>query len=196
MQDWHVDNQGKIVAGASGDDFELPEEEYRLYRFLTEVEDLLRQDPEDGVFVRQLAPMVRRLLMSSYWLQGSYSEPDPKKGWSVDFLYDEPGFPLTIQMVAWKPGSVSPIHNHAAWGLVAFIEGMEKNTFWRETEAGIETIGEQIFEMGDIVTFEPQAIHHIEALGEETIVSFNIYGKTDYKNRYRFNAETGTKEKF
>ena len=196
MQDWHVDNQGNIVAGASGDDFELPEEEYRLYRFLTEVEDLLRQEPEDGVFVRQLTPMVRRLLMSSYWLQASYTEPDPKKGWSVDFLYDEPGFPLTVQMVAWEPGSVSPIHNHAAWGLVAFIEGTEKNTFWRETESGIETIGEQTFEVGDIVTFEPQAIHHIKAMGKEPVVSFNIYGKTDYKNRYRFDPKAGTKKLF
>ena len=120
----------------------------------------------------------------------------PKKGWSVDFLYDEPGFPLTVQMVAWKPGSVSTIHNHAAWGLVAFVEGTEKNTFWRETDSGLEKIGEQIFEAGDIVTFEPKAIHHIEAVSDEPVVSFNLYGKTDYKNRYKFDAKTGSKKLF
>ncbi|AFY37427.1 hypothetical protein Lepto7376_1056 [[Leptolyngbya] sp. PCC 7376] len=197
MRDWHIDAFGQIEAGADSDDFELPPEDYRLYRFLTELEDLLRENPDDASLVRQIAPMVRRLLTSSYWLQGSYSEPDPKKGWSVDMLYDEPEFPLTVQMVAWQPGTVSPIHNHAAWGIVAFVNGSEKNILWRESESGdIESVGEQTFEAGDIVTFVPETIHHIEAIGDDTVVSFNVYGKTDYQNRYQFDQKTGSKKLF
>ena len=206
MRDWHIDAFGQIEAGEETDnmavedmaeDTEEPLERYRLYRFLTELEDLLRQKPNEADLVRQVAPMVRRLLTSSYWLQFDYSEPDPQKGWSVDMVYDETDFPLTVQMVAWKPGTVSPVHNHATWGIVAFIDGTEKNVFWREKESGgVERIGEQTFEAGDIVTFEPEAIHHIEAMGEDTVVSFNIYGKTDYQNRYQFDPEAGTKKLF
>ena len=57
-------------------------------------------------------------------------------------------------------------------------------------------MGEQVFEAGDIVTFVPETIHHIEAIGEDTVVSFNIYGKTDYKNRYEFDPKTGSKKIF
>ncbi|OKH18481.1 cupin [[Limnothrix rosea] IAM M-220] len=197
MRDWHINAHGEIEAGADAEEFELPPEEYRLYRFLTELEDLLRDNPDDDQLVKQVSPMVRRLLTSSYWLQASYSEPDPKKGWSVDMLYDEPEFPLTVQMVAWQPGTVSPIHNHGAWGIVAFVMGSEKNVLWRETVSGeLEQVGERVFEAGDIVTFVPETIHHIEAIGEDTVVSFNIYGKTDYKNRYEFDPKTADKKLF
>jgi predicted metal-dependent enzyme (double-stranded beta helix superfamily) len=51
----------------------------------------------------------------------------------IAILYDEPDFPLTVQTVSWLPGQVSPIHNHATWGVVALISGTEKNTLWRRT---------------------------------------------------------------
>jgi hypothetical protein len=41
-------------------------------------------------------------------------------------LYQEDNFPITIQMVAWLPGNISPIHNHGTWGLVAVVSGQEK----------------------------------------------------------------------
>ncbi|MGB2923958.1 MAG: cupin [Limnothrix sp.] len=197
MQDWHVDAEGQITAGQNSETFELPDGDYRLYRFLTELEDLIANSPDDATLLEQLCPMVRRLLTRSFWLQGAYSEPNPETGWSVDILYDEPEFPLTVQMVTWRPGSVSPIHNHAAWGLVAFVDGLEKNTFWRTNmDGGLDQVGEKTFVAGDIVTFQPESIHHIEAMGEDTVVSFNIYGKTDYQSRFEFDKDTHKKKLF
>ena len=112
-------------------------------------------------------------------------------------LYDEPEFPLTVQMVSWESVTTSSIHNHAAWGLVTFVNGSEKNTIWKETSTGtLEKVTEKIFSAGDIVTFEPETFHHIEAFGEDPVISFNLYGKTDYKNRYKFDLETGKKKLF
>ena len=131
MRDWYINSAGKLKPGQDADDFELPDGDYRLYRFLTELEDLQAEITDERAFLQQLCPMVRRLLTRSFWLQGSFKAPNPKTGWSVEKLYDEPDFPLTIQMVAWQPGTTSPIHNHAAWGLVAFVDGLEKNIFWQ-----------------------------------------------------------------
>jgi predicted metal-dependent enzyme (double-stranded beta helix superfamily) len=197
MRDWHINATGNIEAGQDADNFELPDGDYRLYRFLTELEDLQAEITNETEFLQQLCPMVRRLLTRSFWLQGSYKEPNPDTGWSVEMLYDEPDFPLTVQMVAWQPGTLSPIHNHGAWGLVAFVDGLEKNIFWQEQADGqLAKVGEHIFEAGDIVTFVPESIHHIEAMGEDTVISFNIYGKTDYKKRFKFDPQTHQKTLF
>ncbi len=199
--DWLVTNEGSCEPVSTDTDKTSPERTYRLYRFLTDLEDILDSIPSDRDRLNAIRPLVRRLLTDSDWLQGEYLEPDPETGWSVLMLYDEPDFPITIQTVVWLPGQVSPIHNHAAWGLVAMLQGREKNRFWRRCGDSqypnrVELAGEQTVEAGEIITFLPDAIHSIEAMGDEPTVSFNLYGVTDYENRLEFDLETGTARNF
>ncbi|YAF95817.1 MAG: cupin [Nodularia sp. CChRGM 3473] len=198
-QDWLVTDDGKCEAWEeSADNLELSAGQYRLYRFLTDLEDILDKFKSDRQRLQLICPLVRRLLTSSDWLQGEYLEPDPETGWSVLTLYDEPNFPLTVQTVAWLPGRVSPIHNHATWGVVALINGSEKNMLWRRTDNNgrIEKIGEIILSPGEIISLMPDAIHSIEALGDEPTISFNLYGETNYEQRFEFDPVTCTAKNF
>jgi len=174
---------------------------YRLYRFLTHLEDVLAQETDDALRLQQIIPLVRSLLTSSTWLQMEYQLPSPQTGWSVKMLYREPEFPLTVQMVSWLPGYRSTIHNHATWGVVALISGQEKNTFWRRSPIAdhpdrIEPVGEQVLVPGDIVGFMPGAIHSVEALGDEPTISFNLYGVTDFSQRFEFDSINHTAKRF
>jgi predicted metal-dependent enzyme (double-stranded beta helix superfamily) len=174
---------------------------YRLYRFLTELEDILAAETDDAARLAAIAPRVRQLLISSYWLQMEYKEPDPKTGWAVKFLYREYQFPLTVQMVTWQPGTRSTIHNHATWGLVALIGGQEKNYFWRRSPTAdhphrLESAGELTLAPGDIITFTPGAIHQVEPLGDEPTISFNLYGVTQRDQRYQYDPATQTARNF
>ncbi len=202
-QDWLVTGDGKCEIGSeSTDNLELATSQYRLYRFLTDLEDILHKFPDDRQRLQAICPLVRRLLTSSEWLQYEYIEPDPETGWSIVTLYDEPDFPLTVQTVSWLPGQVSPIHNHATWGVVALISGSEKNTLWRRNNpdgaiAGadgkpFEKVGDLILTPGEILSFMPDAIHQIEALGDEPTISFNLYGETNYEQRFEFDPITQT----
>ena len=178
-----------------------PEQPYRLYRFLTELEDLLASEKTDQKRIAAIIPLVRTLLTSSYWLQMEYKEPDPKTGWGVHFLYREYQFPLTVQMVTWSPGTASTIHNHATWGLVAILGGQEKNRVWRRVPSDehphqIEPTNEVILAPGDIITFTPGAIHQVEPYGDEPTISFNLYGVTNFKTRYVFDLEQNTAKLF
>lgn len=198
--DWLITDNGDCLA-CNVQESETSTGYYRLYRFLTDVEDILESMKDDRQRLEQIRPLVRRLLTSSYWLQGEYREPNPDTGWSVLMLYDEPEFCLTVQTVVWLPGQVSPIHNHAAWGVVALISGEEKNTFWRRTRDSefpdrIEKVGEQVLVPGDIISFMPDGIHHVEVMGEEPTITFNLYGKTDYDKRFEFDPITHTAKKF
>jgi predicted metal-dependent enzyme (double-stranded beta helix superfamily) len=116
-------------------------------------------------------------------------------------LYDEPEFPLTVQLVAWAPGSVSPIHNHGAWGIVAMLTGEEEHTFWQrsptpEQPDRIIRVGQKILAPGDVIGIIPDAIHHVTAVSQQPTLSFNLYGETDYSTRYEFNTTDHTATTF
>ncbi|AFY70877.1 hypothetical protein Pse7367_2621 [Thalassoporum mexicanum PCC 7367] len=216
--DWLVNDHGQLeVCPVVEDQWENSGQTYRLYRFLTDIEDILWRYDDDRQRLEQIRPLVRRLLNSSYWLQGEYKAPNPERGWSVLTLYEEPDFPLTVQTVVWLPGRKSKIHNHATWGIVALVNGQEKNVVWRRSSNKspkkgfadeqkpsdrsdqsdrIEQVGEQIINPGDIISFTPEAIHHVEVVSEEPTITFNLYGLTNYKQRYTFDPINHTAKLF
>jgi predicted metal-dependent enzyme (double-stranded beta helix superfamily) len=199
--DYYLVNKQGICEEIEVIEIEPSDSTYRLYRFLTDLEDILANVKSDRDRIHAIIPLVQRLLTSSYWLQIPDIPPDPDLGWSVQMLYDEPFFPLTVQLVTWLPGTKSPIHNHGAWGIVAMINGKEKNIFWQRSPKSkspdkIKRVSDRIFSAGEIITFMPDAIHSIEAIGDEPTISFNIYGETDYDQRFEFDPDTKTAQQF
>ncbi|RAM50915.1 MAG: cupin [Hapalosiphonaceae cyanobacterium JJU2] len=201
QRDWHVNGNGEYQACNSARAWDLLKDNYRLYRFLTELEDILNNVEDETSRLPEIQMLVRRLLVNSYWVQSQYLEPSSKTGTSVLILYDELGFPLTVQTVTFAPGTKSNIHNHGTWGIVALLKGKEKNTFWRrnpnpEFPDKIEQTGELILLPGDIISFTPDAIHCVESVGDEPTVTFNIYGETDPKQRLEYNVLSHTTKNF
>jgi predicted metal-dependent enzyme (double-stranded beta helix superfamily) len=76
----------------------------------------------------------------------------------------------------------------------------KKNTFWqRSGDRGdrISSIGDRLLTPGDILCLMPDVIHHVEAMGDEpTIISFNLYGETNYNQRFEFDPVQGTAQNF
>ena len=199
-KDWLVTSDGKYQACKSPRAWDLITENYRLYRFLTELEDIFKKQLEEPNYLAEIRQLVRRLLVNSYWIKTQYPEPDTKTGTSVRLLYDELGFPFTVQTVTFTKGTQSNIHNHGTWGIVAVLKGQEKNTIWKrnptvEHPDKIETAGEIILNPGDIVSFVPGAIHSGEAI-EEPTVTFNLYGETRSKERFEFDTVNHSAKNF
>ena len=161
MKNWLVTDDGTCTSFGTVET-DPPERTYRMYRFLTEMEDILEREADSAKRVQAIIPLVRKLLISSYWLQLEHKEPNPKTGWAVNFLYREHEYPITVQMVTWAPGTQSKIHNHGTWGIVAMVGGEEKNTFWQQDTAdptAIAEVGEQMVYPGDIIGFTDNAVH-------------------------------------
>lgn len=203
-QDWLVTDEGQCQARPSAREWDLLRERYYLHQFLTEVIDLLNQardERDEWDFLPQIRMRVRQLVTNSYWVQTQYREACPKTGISILTLYDEIGYPLTVQTVTFAPGTISPIHNHGTWGVVAMLKGQEKHTFWRrvndpESPDRIECVGEKILNPREIISFMPQAIHHVEAVGNQPTVTFNLYGDVQPRSRFEFNPTTHTAKHF
>ena len=145
--------------------------------------------------------LVRQFITNSYWLQTQEPEPCEKTGISVTLLYDELGFPLTVQTVKFMPGTISTIHNHGTWGIIAVLKGKEKNTFWKRSpdqknKYKIELVGEQVLQPGDLISLSSDAIHSVEVVGDEPTFTFNIYGETKSSERFEFDPVAQTAKKF
>jgi len=192
-KDWIITEAGQCQICPTPRAWDLLETPYRFYRFLTEVEDSLKQiSPEQqGDCLPTLHQLVRKLVLNSYWLQTQRPTPHPTMTTAILNLYDEIGYPLTVQIETLLPGATSPIHNHGTWGVVAVLQGQEKNTLWRRTPEPespdkIVWVTEKIVEDGDIVSFVPGAIHCVQAVGEKPLVTFNLYGETQPQYRFEF----------
>lgn len=197
-RNWLVNNEGQVQELTTAP-WTQPITPYRLYRFLSDLDDLLLARSDDRDRLQFLCAMARQLLSDAPWLQLAAESPDRDTGWSVSMLYDEPDYPITVQLVSWQAESQSPIHNHGTWGLVYLLAGCEKNRLWQRTEPTsdrIELTQDLVLEPGDILCFLPDAIHDVEALGTEETVSFNLYGETESDRRFRFEPTTHTATSF
>jgi predicted metal-dependent enzyme (double-stranded beta helix superfamily) len=182
-------------------EWDLLRDPYRLHRFLTEVEDVLEQAIDEAECLPDLRRLVRRLIINSYWIHLQQPPPCPETGTSVQMLYDEVGFPLTVQTVTLTPGATSSIHNHGTWGVVAILKGQEKNTLWKrvvdvEFPDRIEPSCEVTLQPGDLISFGPDTIHSVEAVDAAPTVAFSIYGETHHSRRFEFDPVTHTAKNF
>lgn len=203
--DWLVTEDGICRLCKSVREWDLVTEEYRLYRFLTEVEDIMRLAIAEGIdeesSLSGLRMLVRKLVLNCYTVKTRLPQPNENTGVSVVLLYDEVGFPLTIQTEMNLSGTTSTIHNHGTWGVVMVLQGKLKNIFWKRCPTEdfpdkIARVGEKIIESGDIISFTTEAIHSTKAVGEEPTITFNLYGETHGGKRYQFDFRKQTAKHF
>lgn len=200
-QDWMVTEDGQCQACPTPREWDLLETPYRFHRFLTQLEDVLQDAANDRDCLPDICRLVRKLVLNCYWLHTQYPQLDTLTEVAIATLYDEIGYPLTIQTNAYPPGIISPIHNHGTWGVVTLLKGQEKNIFWRRTPTQefkdkISPVEEKIFSPGDVIAFAPGAIHCVEAVGDSPMVTFNVYGETHRKARFEFDPQTHQAKNF
>lgn len=199
-RDWLVTDNGECQACIFSGNVEYDSNTYRLYRFLTDIEDIIFTVKENRRRLQMIRPLVRRLVTSSYWLQSEFLEPSPERGFSVLKLYEEPQFGISVEIVSAVPGIVSQIHNHGSWAVILLLQGSYKYTFWqpikdKDFPHKIEPVSQKIIKAGDLISFLPNAIHRVESLGEEVTVTICVYG-TQETQRLEFDPLLHTAEAF
>lgn len=199
-RDFLVTGDGSWQVCKPPKEWDLLRTPYHFHRFLTEVEDALNEDHDEIDCLAILRSIVRRLITNSYWLQTQKPELS-QTGIPAKMLYDEIGYPLTVQTAIAQAGVVSTIHNHGNWGIIAILEGEECNTIWRRVPEAkfpqrVEPVGEIILLPGDIISFTQDAIHSVKASGDEPTFSFSLYGETFHSRRFEYDPIAHTAKNF
>ncbi|MFD0852759.1 cysteine dioxygenase, partial [Actinomadura adrarensis] len=99
---------------------------------------------------------------------------DPS-GFARHMLHCEERF--TIVAVVWRPGQLTPIHDHIAWCSFIVLQGVEYETLYRDHGDHLTVIGEVANGPGDASGFAPPGdIHRVHNTGGTTAISLHVYG--------------------
>jgi predicted metal-dependent enzyme (double-stranded beta helix superfamily) len=88
--------------------------------------------------------------------------------------------------------------------VVVGVDGAERNTFWtrlddgsRPGQAEIRRERDQVLGPGEVVTFQPDAIHSVVNESARVTVSLHVYGKhVNYTTRSQFDPERDIEKAF
>ena len=103
---------------------------------------------------------------------------DPQ-GYRSHVLHTEPDGSFSIVALVWRPGQVTPIHDHVTWCVFGVIQGEEYEELFtldtqRESLVESGTTTNRTAEVGGFAP--PGDIHRVRNAGEDTAISIHIYG--------------------
>jgi predicted metal-dependent enzyme (double-stranded beta helix superfamily) len=158
---------------------------YDMAAFVGDLRRLVAQHDDIGVLLGELAPLAKRLAVAPGWVRPEMYEVDESQGIGIVVLHEEADHTLLVETVSWAPGLGVLPHDHQTWGVVAGIDGDERNVLWKRLDdagrpgyAELEVEREVVMGPGDLATFRGHEIHSVRNDGERTSLSLHVYGKS------------------
>src|SRR5262245_19773072 len=186
----------------------LAEDEYvldtpRVREFVADVRGVIAGAGSPLEAVERLESLFTGLLADGTWLPAEFQEPAAESGmgggigqWLVFRAADRS---LSLFSLVVPPGSMTPVHDHLAWGLVGLYRGNQDEEFYRPREDGLELLRRRPLERGDFYSLLPphNDIHRVRTTSEVTSVSIHLLANdTGCVARHTFDAQTGEARPF
>jgi predicted metal-dependent enzyme (double-stranded beta helix superfamily) len=127
---------------------------------------------------RLVASALERHLPSPSMLTAEQRTGDPE-AYKSEVLHSEPDGSFSIVALVWRPGQVTPIHDHVTWCVFGVIQGMEREELFEldEASASLVEAGHGLNRTGDVSGFAPPGdIHRVRNGGDQTAISIHVYG--------------------
>jgi 3-mercaptopropionate dioxygenase len=91
---------------------------------------------------------------------------------------------FSVLALVWRPGQVTPIHDHVTWCVFGVIQGVEHEELYT-LDAGGESLvesGSSTNHTGEVAGFAPPGdIHRVRNPGPGTAISIHVYGTDIFK---------------
>jgi predicted metal-dependent enzyme (double-stranded beta helix superfamily) len=127
---------------------------------------------------RRVADELARHLPSPDVLTPEQRRGDPRR-YRSHVLHVEPGGAFSVVGLVWRPGQVTPIHDHVTWCVFGVVQGIEhEELFTLDEERGcLVRGGTSTNGTGEVSGFAPPGdIHRVRNVGDETAISIHVYG--------------------
>jgi 3-mercaptopropionate dioxygenase len=125
-----------------------------------------------------VASALERHLPSPSILTAEQRTGDPET-YKSEVLHSEPDGSFSIVALVWRPGQVTPIHDHVTWCVFGVIQGLECEELFELDEQGtcLVEAGYRVNRVGEVSGFAPPGdIHRVRNAGDLTAISIHIYG--------------------
>lgn len=125
-----------------------------------------------------VAGQLRRHLPGPEILTASQRRGSPD-GYVCHTLYTEPDGSFSVCALVWRPGQMTPIHDHVTWCVVGVVQGAEYEELFalRDGGSALTEVARNVNGTGDVSGFAPPGdIHRVRNHGAEVAISLHIYG--------------------
>jgi len=125
-----------------------------------------------------VADQLRPVLPGLDILTGAEREGSPD-GYVCHVLHTEPDGSFSICALVWRPGQMTPIHDHVTWCVVGVVQGAEYEELFALRDGGtaLEAVGHRVNHPGDVGGFAPPGdIHRVRNHGRDVAISVHVYG--------------------
>ena len=138
----------------------------------------------DGLDVSEHKAVVREALYKKlnccHLVDGVKPECCKERGYGKELVYLDPEKRFTLLVLRWKPGAVTPVHGHAAWGVVGVHQGdLNICCFDLNEDATSVSKSKEVKGCpGDVACVDPapEGIHTIGNCSDAEAYSIHIYG--------------------
>jgi predicted metal-dependent enzyme (double-stranded beta helix superfamily) len=94
-------------------------------------------------------------------------------------LHVEPDGSFSVTAMVWRPGQVTPVHDHVSWCVFGVIQGIEYEELFALTPDGSQLVevGRNQNQLGSVSGFAPPGdIHRVRNIGDTIAISLHVYG--------------------
>jgi len=94
-------------------------------------------------------------------------------------LHVEPDGSFSVTALVWRPGQVTPIHDHVTWCVFGVVQGTEYEELYALSADGshLDEVGRSQNNRGEVSGFAPPGdIHRVRNIGADVAVSLHVYG--------------------
>ena len=152
---------------------------------------------------RMLEPRFHELLAGPDWLPRQFQEAAPKSGMGGGIgqwlLFRAADRSLCLFSLVVPPGSMTPVHDHLAWGLVGLYGGNQDEEFYEPGDGRLRLVRQRPLQPGDYYTLLPPRddVHRVRTTSDVTSVSIHLLANdTGCVLRLTFDEQTGEARPF
>jgi 3-mercaptopropionate dioxygenase len=134
--------------------------------------------PAPDVSARTAQALSRHLPRPGQLLTPAQLEGDPAR-YQTHRVHVEPDGSFSIAVMVWRPGQVTPIHDHVSWCVTGVIQGVEYEEIFSPGPDGASLVAvtRRENQPGTVAGFAPPGdIHRVRNCGTGIAVSMHIYG--------------------
>ena len=171
--------------------------------FVAAVQDAIAHAPSREEAIAAIEPIFVALLEDGDWLPAEYQHDAPDSGMGGGIgqwlLFRSADRSLCLFSLVVPPGSMTPVHDHLAWGMIGLYRGNQDEEFYAPRDGRLELLRQRPLEPGDWYALLPPRddIHRVRTTSDVTSVSIHLLANdTGCALRHTYDEETGAATDF
>jgi 3-mercaptopropionate dioxygenase len=152
---------------------------FDLQDYVRSIEQALDRRPSNKVIIREVSKATKELCSDDRWLEERYRWGEPDR-YTRHLLHKDPNNRFIVLSLVWQPGQVTPIHDHACWGVMGIVDNtLEEICYDRADFCELEqSRGTDVGKGGVAYLLPPyEEIHRIGNTSNKPTISLHVYGR-------------------